>query len=178
MEIELRLVTSSDLDVLANLVSEYYAFDGLIYNDRLARRALLELIGDERFGRIWLFELEQHPIGYLVLTFGFIVEFHGKHAVIDEVYLRPNYRGHGYFRQALTFVETFCRESGISCLRLEVEKKKNKAQETYRKAGFRRHDRLLMTKLLVHQVSDWCSGAAANFGWMREAKRENTRCGL
>ena len=31
---------------------------------------------------------------------------------------------------------------------------------------------------LVHQVSDWCSGAAGNFGWMREAKRENTRCGL
>jgi hypothetical protein len=27
-------------------------------------------------------------------------------------------------------------------------------------------------------VSDWGSGAAANFGWMREAKRENTRCGL
>ena len=32
--------------------------------------------------------------------------------------------------------------------------------------------------LLVHQVRDWFSGAAANFGWMREAKRENTRCGL
>ena len=32
--------------------------------------------------------------------------------------------------------------------------------------------------LLVHQVSDWGSGAAAYFGWMREAKRENTRCGL
>jgi hypothetical protein len=31
---------------------------------------------------------------------------------------------------------------------------------------------------LVHQVSDWSSGAAAYFGWMREAKRENTRCGL
>ena len=31
---------------------------------------------------------------------------------------------------------------------------------------------------VVHQVSDWCSGAAANFDWMREAKRENTRCGL
>jgi len=31
---------------------------------------------------------------------------------------------------------------------------------------------------LVHQVRDWYSGAAAYFGWMREAKRENTRCGL
>ena len=28
------------------------------------------------------------------------------------------------------------------------------------------------------QVSDWGSGAAANFDWMREAKRENTRGGL
>jgi hypothetical protein len=26
---------------------------------------------------------------------------------------------------------------------------------------------------LVHQVSDWGSGTAAKFGWMREAKREN-----
>src|SRR6516164_2168495 len=33
-------------------------------------------------------------------------------------------------------------------------------------------------KTLVHQVRDWFSGAAAYFGWMREAKRENTRCGL
>jgi len=32
--------------------------------------------------------------------------------------------------------------------------------------------------ILVHQVRDWFSGAAAYFGWMREAKRENTRCGL
>ena len=28
---------------------------------------------------------------------------------------------------------------------------------------------------LWHQISDWCSGAAANFDWMREAKRKNTR---
>jgi hypothetical protein len=31
---------------------------------------------------------------------------------------------------------------------------------------------------LEHQVSAWGSGAAVNFGWMREAKRENIRCGL
>jgi hypothetical protein len=36
----------------------------------------------------------------------------------------------------------------------------------------------LRSEGLVHQVSDWGSGAAANFDWMREAKRENTRCGL
>ena len=35
-----------------------------------------------------------------------------------------------------------------------------------------------MSAKLVHQLCDWYSGAAAYFGWMREAKRENTRCGL
>src|SRR5271157_3857878 len=35
-----------------------------------------------------------------------------------------------------------------------------------------------LSKGLVHQVRDWYSGAAAYCGWMREAKRENTRCGL
>ena len=30
----------------------------------------------------------------------------------------------------------------------------------------------------MHQVRGWYSGAAAYFGWMREAKRENTRSGL
>ena len=48
----------------------------------------------------------------------------------------------------------------------------------YPTAGWRRITKIRMTKVLVHQVSDWCSGAAANFDWMREAKRENTRCGL
>jgi ribosomal protein S18 acetylase RimI-like enzyme len=148
MKIDLRAVTPSDLDVLANLVSEYYAFDRLNYNDRLARQALLELMSEERSGRIWLLEQQREPIGYLVLTFGFILEFHGKHAVIDEVYLRPNYRGHGYFQTALQFVEAFCRELDVRCLRLEVEKSNEKAQKAYRKAGFRQHERLLMTKAL------------------------------
>jgi diamine N-acetyltransferase len=148
MEVDLRAVTLSDLDVLADLISEYYAFDGLEYDDLLSRQAVLELISDDRFGRIWLLEMEKLPIGYLVLTFGFIVEFHGKHAVIDEVYLRPEYRGRGYFRQVLNVVEALCRQLKIGCLRLEVEKKNEKAQESYRKAGFHHHDRLLMTKIL------------------------------
>ena len=40
------------------------------------------------------------------------------------------------------------------------------------------HWRDQRSPLLVHQVRDWFSGAAAYFGWMREAKRENTRCVL
>jgi hypothetical protein len=32
--------------------------------------------------------------------------------------------------------------------------------------------------LLVHHFRDWYSSAAVDFGWVRGARRENTRCGL
>lgn len=152
MELELRLLKPtappSDLDIVANFVSEYYAFDDLAYDDRPARRALAELINKEYLGRIWLLQLEQQPIGYLILTFGFLLEFHGRHAVIDEVYIRPSFRGHGYFRTALSFVEARCREWGVRCLRLEVQSGNVKAQKIYKEAGFQQHERFLMTKVL------------------------------
>lgn len=113
MKFALRAVTPSDLNALATFVSEYYTLDGLFYNDRLARQALLELMAENQLGQIWFLELAEQPIGYLILTFGFTVEFHGKHAVIGEVYLRPGYRGRGYFRKALTFVESHCRRLKI-----------------------------------------------------------------
>jgi FixJ family two-component response regulator len=31
---------------------------------------------------------------------------------------------------------------------------------------------------LVHHFRDWYSSAAVDFGWVRGARRENTRCGL
>jgi TIR domain/NACHT domain len=52
-----------------------------------------------------------------------------------------------------------------------------KVMESYQ-TWFREGPELSVLRILVHQVSDWGSGAAGYFGWMREAKRENTRCGL
>ena len=154
MGIDFRSCAVSDVNFLNDFVCEYYAFDGLLYDAELVREALSELICEERLGRVWLVELNQLPIGYIVLTFGFILEFHGKHAVIDEVYLRSDYRGRGYFQMALGFVETFCRDSNIRCLRLEVETRNAFAQRAYRKAGFHQHERLLMTKLLYSAARD------------------------
>ncbi len=50
--------------------------------------------------------------------------------------------------------------------------------EVPRPFGAQTSSSLHLSATLVHQVNDWGSGAAANFDWMREAKRENTRCGL
>ena len=148
MAIELRLATEGDLDTLNRMVRAYYVHDGLAYEELPARRALQEIIRTKRFGRAWLIDLDKELIGYAVLTFGFSVEFHGRHAVLDEVFLLPDHQGKGHFREILALIEACCREQGIRALSLLVETKNTQAQRAYQKNGFKPYDRIVMTKRL------------------------------
>ena len=88
-------------------------------------------------------------MGYVVLTLGYSLEYHGMDAFVDELYVAPNERGHGLGKRALALVETGCRKLGVRALHLEVEQNKLAAQELYRKWGFSDHRRYLMTKVLT-----------------------------
>lgn len=149
MGIELRPVIEGDLDMLAGMVRAYYEHDGSVYDDMPARQALRELILTERFGRAWWIDLDKKTIGYAVLTFGFSVEFHGRDAVLDEMYLLPDHQGKGHFTEVLALIEDCCRQLGVRALCLVVETKNTRAQRAYQKTGFKPHDRTLMTKRLT-----------------------------
>ena len=149
MGIELRPATDDDLDTLNGLVRAYYLHDGLAYEEMPARRALQEIIRTEHFGHAWLIDLDKELIGYAVLTFGFSVEFHGRHAVLDEIFLLPDHQGKGHFKEILTLIEACCRQLGIRGLSLVVETKNAPAQRAYQKNGFKPYDRIVMTKRLT-----------------------------
>jgi len=149
MGIELRPATEDDLDTLNAMVRAYYVHDGVAYEELPARRALQEIIRTEYFGRAWLIDLDKELIGYAVLTFGFSVEFHGRHAVLDEKFLLPDHQGKGHFKRILTLIEACCRQLGIRGLSLVVETKNEPAQRAYQKNGFKPYDRIVMTKRLT-----------------------------
>jgi len=149
MGIELRPATEDDLDTLNGMVRAYYVHDGLAYEELPARRALQEIIRTEHFGRAWLIDLDRELIGYAVLTFGFSVEFHGRHAVLDEIFLLPDHQGKGHFKEILTLIEACCRQLGIRGLSLVVETKNAPAQRAYQKNGFKPYERFVMTKRLT-----------------------------
>jgi GNAT superfamily N-acetyltransferase len=131
------------------MVRAYYVQDGLAYEELPARRALQEIIRTDHFGRAWLIDLDKELIGYVVLTFGFSVEFHGRHAVLDEIFLLPDHQGKGHFKEILTLIEACCRQLGIRGLSLVVETKNAPAQRAYQKNGFKPYDRIVMTKRLT-----------------------------
>ncbi|MBV9578239.1 MAG: GNAT family N-acetyltransferase [Chloroflexi bacterium] len=148
MGITLRAATLDDLSLLALLVQAHYESAGFSYEEGPAREALQQLVTTARLGRVWWVDSEGAPIGYVVLTFSFSVEFHGQYAVLDEVYLVPGHQGKGHFKHLLALVEAHCWRWGIRTLRLEVETNNARAQRAYQKAGFAAHGRALMTKRL------------------------------
>ncbi len=138
----------ADLGILVALMGEYYLFDDIPFDEQTAKSAVRELLDRCDLGRAWLIRSEERPVGYVFLTFGFILEFGGRDAFIDEVYLIPGHRGKGIGALTLAFIEDQARALGLRALRLEVSKGNVRALGLYQKAGFQVHDRLLMTKPL------------------------------
>lgn len=156
--------SDSDADELVELMREFYAFEHIAFDERAARGALRQILSDGKLGVVHLIrvaaqESEQaeaaseqaaaaEAAGYLVITFGFSLEFHGRDAFVDELFLRESFRGRGIGRACVEFAAEVCRAKGIAALHLEVERANARAQALYRQSGFRDHDRYLLTKWL------------------------------
>jgi len=144
-----EVASESDIDDLLLLVKEFYDESGdLIFDAVLTRAAVEELLSNTSLGYALLIKIENMTIGYLILTLGFSLEYYGRDAFVDELYVRKNYRGKGIGTQALKFIRDFGKDIGVRALHLEVDRTNTRAQAFYRKAGFTDHDRYLMTKMI------------------------------
>jgi ribosomal protein S18 acetylase RimI-like enzyme len=146
MDPTFRLATDSDIDTLIGMMREFYAIDAYPFDEGAARRALEGLLRDPALGRVWLIHDGDTAIGYVVLTFGYSLEFHGRDAFVDELFVRPSHRRRGVGTRAMRLVEGVCRDLGVHALHLEVERANAVAQHLYRTFGLQDHARYLMTK--------------------------------
>jgi GNAT superfamily N-acetyltransferase len=144
-----RLAEHADLEVLLDFVREYYEFDGHPYDRDALRVALGGLLGELSLGRIWLICHGDAPVGYIVLTLSYSIEYRGRNAFVDELYIRESHRRHGIGTRAFAFLEDACRALDVRALHLEVERHNAGTQRFYRAVGFYDEDRYLMTRLIA-----------------------------
>jgi diamine N-acetyltransferase len=139
--------TRNDIDLLLQFNQALNEHDGTQADTAKIHAGLLGLLEHPEWGQIWLIMQEQQAIGYLVLTWGYSLEFGGRDAFIDELYLVPAARGRGLGQQILQFAAEQCRANGIQAVHLEVDADNHQAQNAYDRAGFvRRGNYFLMTK--------------------------------
>src|SRR5208283_6055780 len=63
------------------------------FDELCVRNNLAELLHDPRYGLIYLVRKERTPVAYLVICFDFSLEYRGKGAWIDELFVEPAHRG-------------------------------------------------------------------------------------
>ncbi len=141
-----------DLDVLLAMMCQLYASDGVPFHAERSRQAAEQLMREPRAGAIWLLEIGEATIGYVVLTIGFSLEFGGWHGFIDELFVDAPHRGSGIGTAAVRYLESECARRGMTALLLEADLANEQATRLYHRLGFREHSRRLMT-LLVESTS-------------------------
>lgn len=148
MDPEFRLARTDDLPSLLRLMRAFYQDTDTPFDAEAASRALAALVADPDLGRVFLIEVAAELAGYAVLTLGFSLEFEGKDAFVDELFVAPEHRGRGLGLAAIRLLETVAAELGVMALHLEVGPDNEGALGLYRRAGFEDRRHRLMTKRL------------------------------
>lgn len=140
MTASLQPVTADTVDVLLQLVADYHAFEQLQTTASERSKSIALLMENEQLGRPFLIIEDGQPIGYIVLCFGFSIEFGGIDAFVDEFYLVPSARGMGIGGHTLELVKRKAASLGVVALHLEVAKGNDRARKLYSKHGFAPRD--------------------------------------
>jgi ribosomal protein S18 acetylase RimI-like enzyme len=152
-EPQFRLAGEPDANALLEFMQAYYAFDGHGFDREKARTALTALLRDASLGLAWLIFDGDAAVGYIVLCFGYSLEWLGRDAFVDEFYLQEEYRGRGWGRKTMAFVEDAARAVGIRALHLEVVRENTRALGLYRRLGFREHASTFLSKWITEDFS-------------------------
>lgn len=140
----LREAGPADLEALLPLVRDYHAFEQVDLSDAERAAVLRPLLEDRALGQVWLLECGLEAVGYVALCFGYSIEFQGRDAFVDELYVRPPWRGRGLGRRALEEACRRARDAGVRALHLEVANDNERAMRLYAALGFDNRTRFHM----------------------------------
>jgi GNAT superfamily N-acetyltransferase len=144
-----RVAHREDIPTLVRLMGEFYEEAGFPLPIGPATRAFTQLLDNPQLGASLLLEDGGEVVGYLVVTFGFSMEFGGLRAFVDDFFVRPSSRGKGIGADALKTVRMECLDRGIHALLVEAGPEEHLARRLYARAGFAASGRVLLTQTLA-----------------------------
>lgn len=149
MSAALTLAAPEHFERLDALVTAFHAEEGISLPDDARHAALHPLLDGIPHGAAYLIGPPRAPIGYVIVTFGWSVEFGGMDGFVDEIYVRPGVRGRGIAGEVLLALPRALAGAGVKALHLEVAADNAAAQRLYSRSGFAlRHGYHLMTRTL------------------------------
>ncbi|MDW8215196.1 MAG: N-acetyltransferase [Roseiflexaceae bacterium] len=144
----IRPFTSGDLDALLPLVEALHTSDGDPFDPQRTRDALRTLLDHPEYGMVHVAAVDGDIVGYIVGSLGLSIEAGGRFLLIDELYVRPAWRGRGLARALLASLLPYAHAHGCRAVELEVGWENDHARAWYERLGFERHRRFFCSTTL------------------------------
>jgi GNAT superfamily N-acetyltransferase len=149
VEATIKAADHADMGVLLALRREFCRHQEIGFDEQPAQVALARLLDDRSLGGVWLIDSGGATVGYVALILSYSLEFDGRDAYVDEIYLQESHRGRGLGQQTLLFAEGVCAALGLRALHLGVDRNNVRALTAYLKAGFEDGNHVLLTKRIA-----------------------------
>lgn len=146
--IRIKPATPRDRARLLKLIKAYYEYEAIPFDREAIASGLTLLLKSASIGGAWLILKGGEPVGYLVLTFAFDLEFGGRQAILNDLYIDATHRRMGIGSAVLAQIEDFCNSCGVRAIELHVTLRNASVLDFYRRAGFKEYDRIPMSKRL------------------------------
>jgi len=143
-----QLLSDHEIRTLLEMMREFYSQQEMRFDETAASQTINNVLENPKLAQIYLIFRGAELAGYFALTFCFSLEFHGRFALFDELYLREPFRRQKLGKAVVAFAEDLSKKAGIKAMRLEVGRENAAAQALYRQCGFEEDARKLMTKWL------------------------------
>ncbi len=143
-----EIVSRGTVDAILPFVEEFYAHFHYAFVAEDKRSQLEAFVDMHSVGRLLSIACDGTLVGYAVIAFSYGLEFGGRVAFVDELFVRPAVRSTGLGQEALAHIEAVCASCGMRALRLEVEASNPRAAALYLRNGYVDHNRCLLTKRL------------------------------
>ena len=148
----IRLATRRDVHALAGLMAEFYSEANFTLDTAAATRAFETLLAAPALGAVWLAEQDEEPLGHLVLTVAFSMEYGGLRGFIDDLYVRPATRGRGTGAALLEAAREGAIARGLRALCVETGLEDHPARSLYARAGYVDSEHALLVQPLAAAV--------------------------
>lgn len=149
MSAALHLAKPEDIDRLLPLVTAFHLEKGLQSTDEKRISGLTPLLEGSPHGAVYLIGPSRGPIGYIVVTFSWSIEYGGLDGFIDEIFIRSGVRGRGVGSEVIGALVAMLKSVGMKALHLEVDPKNESAIRLYKRSHFRPNEgHMLMSRIL------------------------------
>lgn len=131
----IRPMIQKDKNTVLEMMRVFYTSPAVLSNgsEEIFNSDIDNCVGECPFVEGYIFEGEQGIQGYAMVAKSFSTEF-GKPCIwIEDLYIKPEYRGLGIGSSFFAFIE---KKYAGSLFRLEVEEENERAIKTYTKNGF------------------------------------------